>query len=386
MDGGGASFGQRIHIRPSCFIRPGFTPGIVAEAPEEVGAHGAADRTPGILRQREARERPRRQRIRRRQVDRRAERYRARIDGDGALAQQRHAERPVRTIDLRFERAGLGRGDFAEEHVARILVEERTELFRIAPAPLANPLHRCALERHLAALDENPPDRAIRMTVLIGIADAHHSALGEAHAAGALDLQEERFDGIRDVDEHLVGDRCAPVLDVGARPIGDDALALDAPAQPLVLELRVELGQIDRQQVVRRRVQRHAVARGACAAAIEQRFVVAGDHAGVAPVRGHDLVWDKMIFEECARAAAVDRRNLLRSDARALPQRARRGGRDERRASGAKRGPRFVDAIVGPAGKRGPRDRGVLRRQRRRCGRRYGAGAASPPAAPALAW
>ena len=70
------------------------------------------------------------------------------------------------------------------------------------------------------------------MAVLVGIAHAHHAALGEAHAPRTLDLQEESFDGIVDIDElaHPVH-RGFAAFDVRARPVRDHALAFDAPAQ-----------------------------------------------------------------------------------------------------------------------------------------------------------
>ena len=61
------------------------------------------------------------------------------------------------------------------------------------------------------------PDRAIRVAVLIGVADAHDAAVGEAHAAGALDLQEERLDRILDVDERLVASTGALPFSMSAR-------------------------------------------------------------------------------------------------------------------------------------------------------------------------
>jgi hypothetical protein len=156
-------------LRPSCFIHPA-SPRIVAEAPGKSArtAPRIALRYPwastGRIGSIETGKWSR--------GDWHAGRNRARTTATSA-AQQRHAERSEWTIDLRFERAGRGRGYLAEEHVARILVEERTELLGIAAPPFADSLHRCALERQLAAIDENAPDRAIRVAVLVGIPDAH---------------------------------------------------------------------------------------------------------------------------------------------------------------------------------------------------------------------
>ncbi len=61
-------------------------------------AHGAADRAAGVLREHQALQRSRRQRVRRREEDRRAQRNRARIDGERALARAaaRRASRTAR--------------------------------------------------------------------------------------------------------------------------------------------------------------------------------------------------------------------------------------------------------------------------------------------------
>jgi hypothetical protein len=101
----------------------------------------------------------------------------------------------------------------------------------------------------------------------------------------ALDLQKERFDRILDIDQHLPVERRVPRFDIGSRPIGDDTPAFDAAAQPLVLQFRIELGQIDRQQIIGNRVQRYREPRCFGAASGEQRFVIAGDSPGVAARR-----------------------------------------------------------------------------------------------------
>ncbi len=208
------------------------------------------------------------------------------------------------------------------------------------------------------------------MPVLVRVAHAHHAALGEPHAARTLDLQEEGFDRIVDVDELLALDRRLAVLDVRARPVGNHAPAFDAAAQPLVLELRIELGQVDGQQVVGRRVQRDAVARRARATAGQQRLVVAGDHSGVAAIRRNDLVGAKMTLEEGTHRVAIRGDDGTRVGAGGLPEVAGRRRCEQRRAAHAEGRPDFGDPVLGPAGQRAPRDRQVLRRQRRCGGRR----------------
>ena len=88
--GGPAFLGHRIHIRPSVSASR-LSAGVVAEAPEEVAAHGAANRAAGVLRHHEPLTTAPRQRIRRCQEHGRAE-NRARVDRQRALAQERHAE------------------------------------------------------------------------------------------------------------------------------------------------------------------------------------------------------------------------------------------------------------------------------------------------------
>src|SRR5262249_52261558 len=148
-----------------------------------------------------------------------------------------------------------------------------------------DPLHRRLAWRERAALDQDARDRSEWLAVLVRVPQAQDAALGESHPAGALDLQEERFDGVVDEDERLALERRLAVFDVGARPVGDDALAVDAAAHPLVLELRIDLAQVDGQQVVGWREQRITVLLGTNAASVEKRLVVAGDEAARRAIR-----------------------------------------------------------------------------------------------------
>ncbi len=99
------------------------------------------------------------------------------------------------------------------------------------------------------------------------------------------------------------------------------------------------------------RVQRHAMERGADAAAGEQRLVVAGDHSGVAPVGGGDLPGTKMALEEGADRIPVRRDDCVRAGAGRLPDRAGCGRGDQvprtprgRRARVRRRRPRSSPA------------------------------------------
>ena len=75
-----------------------------------------------------------------------------------------------------------------------------------------------------AAILHQLADSDIVAPVLAGIADPHDSAVGQAEAARALDLEEEEVDRVgRPGDfEAPAGER--PVLDLGALEIRDDRL------------------------------------------------------------------------------------------------------------------------------------------------------------------
>ena len=173
-EGSGAPFGHNSHMRPSWRMRPASRPALRAEAPEEVGAHRPADRAARILREREPRERCGRQRPRGGEKHRRAERNRARVDGDRALrrAAARRACPAVRRSSRRASPRGGG-GNFAEEHVARILVEQRAQPG--PDSPCAQALIACIDARSSVSSPRSIStrrDRAVRMAVLVGVVRA----------------------------------------------------------------------------------------------------------------------------------------------------------------------------------------------------------------------
>ncbi len=132
---------------------------------------------------------------------------------------------------------------------------------------------------NLAAADEECAQGAEGMAVLVRVAHAHALAVGQLHLSRALDVQEEDVDRIVHPCDLASLEQPRIVVDVGARVVRHDAVALDAPAQALVVQVRIERREVDGEQVGRRRVDRVLVARGARAAAVQQRLVVAGDHA-----------------------------------------------------------------------------------------------------------
>jgi hypothetical protein len=134
----------------------------------------------------------------------------------------------------------------------------------LAPSPVLDALHRRALGRELAAPDEQSPERAERMPVLVGVSKAQSLAVLELHLAGSLDVQEEGVDRVVDPDQLASLQRRGIAIDVAAREVGHDAIALELAAQALALQLRVHRREVDHEHVRRRRVQGIAVS-GCCA-------------------------------------------------------------------------------------------------------------------------
>ena len=142
---------------PAVLLHPaGLAPGLVAEAPEEIRAHRAADRAAGVLREHQPR------RAAASTADTSSRGTPARRAGSSAGRRRSCARAssgtpsvPIGPSICGFERARRGRRDLAKEDVARILVEQRAAACPDAPAPLADALHRRALERQLAAVDQH---------------------------------------------------------------------------------------------------------------------------------------------------------------------------------------------------------------------------------------
>ena len=208
---------------------------------------------------------------------RRAQRHELRIGGERVAGGQRYVQRAQRPGGRVAQR------QLAEEHVAGVLVEQRRQPRRVGACPGLDALHRGLLEGQLATLDQHAADRAVRVAVGVGIADAHLRAIGKLHPARALDLQEESLDRVVDPQQFVAGQAAAPQL--AARRIRDHALAAGCVDQLAANALAGQLGmqalQIDDQQVVGAAVQRHREARAALPAAHQQRLVVTGDAAAV---------------------------------------------------------------------------------------------------------
>ena len=96
------------------------------------------------------------------------------------------------------------------------------------------------------------------MPVLVGIGDADAIAVVELDLARALDLQEEKLDGIRRPadDRRLerlaasVAKRLGALLNLGSRVVGHEPPAFDASAQPEVARFRRHVAEIHHDQVI----------------------------------------------------------------------------------------------------------------------------------------
>ena len=209
--------------RPAACGRPRARP--AAPKPQKKSARTAPRIAPPVSCASTSRcERRRRQRHRRREEDRRAQRNRARIDGDRALREQRHAERPDRPVDARVERSRRRRRHFAEEHVARILVEQRAQscpgcAFAHALMPCIDARSRGRSPRSISTR----ADRAVRMAVLVGVAQAHHASRRRARCGPIPGSRRKNAStGSATYTSALPASGARAALDVRARPVRHD--------------------------------------------------------------------------------------------------------------------------------------------------------------------
>ncbi len=136
-----------------------------------------------------------------------------------------------------------------------------------------------------------------------------------------LDLQEKQFNFIFHPVQFAPLEQTGSAINLGAAVIGHNTLALQATAQAQVFELRISCTQVNLQHVIRRGVQRIAVALGFDAAALEQGFVITGDHPLFAAVRVEHLIGGEPFFIKCAQRSAASRPKLLGAGAYLLPVR-----------------------------------------------------------------
>jgi len=199
------------------------------------------------------------------------------------------------------------------------------------------------------------------MAVGVGVADADHRAVAQAHPARTLHLQEERLDGVVDPDEFGAAQ---PLLgQFRARPVRHHPRAcvglLQPAAQPQVRQFRIQRRQVDAQQVGRRAAQRHDEGRAAGAAAVQERLVVAGDAAarlggqhsrlGAAFFErdGQHPIGIEALGEERPLRRDVSRRHRCRVAARLVPDLAACVAAHEAAARGQQRRPGGGEVGVG---------------------------------------
>nr|WP_305017008.1 hypothetical protein [Mycobacterium tuberculosis] len=99
---------------------------------------------------------------------------------------------------------------------ATVLREELRNLGRVGTCPVADALHRGRLERKFTPLDEQAPDRAVGVTVLVRVADPQQGTVREPDASGPLDLQEEEVQGVVYPGQFASRERRASPVDFGA--------------------------------------------------------------------------------------------------------------------------------------------------------------------------
>jgi hypothetical protein len=171
----------------------------------------------------------------------------------------------------------------------------------------------------LALLHQPAADRQVGMAVLLGVADALVAAVGQLDASRALYLQEEQLDRIGDPEERLAGEGGRLRGEFRARPVGDHLAPVEAAAQAEILQLRIQLAQIDHQQVVGHAVDGVGERLAPLSAAAQQRLVIAGDEALARLVRVHHPPGAEARLEETAQRGILRRqraRFLTRRHAR----------------------------------------------------------------------
>ena len=261
---------------------------------------------------------------------RRAVRDALRIDGNRAARRQRHTLRPG-GAEAGIE---LGQAHLAEEHGARVAPEHLVDAARVLVGPGLDGFPGGFAD---GALVEQPAaDALVGMAVVAGEGDAHLAlaavGLGDVEPAGALDLQDERVNGVGEP-----GDGLALQRGLGGGQGVDVFAAVPGLAGA---------------QTGGRRVERRAVGGAGQAAGAEDGFVVAGEQAlGQAAVALHDAV---------GLEAALDPGALFggRGDGERARFVAEHGMAGDRPFTAAQPGvPGFVQAVLPPAGQFAPAHR-----------------------------
>src|SRR5207249_4140436 len=191
--------------------------------------------------------------------------------------------------------------------------------------PGLDALHRDLLERELTLVDQIAAQRAVGMTVLVGVAKPYTFAGFELDLARALDLQEEELDRIRDPCQNGCGvgasaaSSNAAVLDLATRVIRHEASAIEAPTQSKGLQLGDHGRQIDHDEIVGHAVDRVDEIPTLRESTLHDGLVVARDEAPVGLLGRHHEIRCELELKEGAHSAFVFGRYIPAALADALP-------------------------------------------------------------------
>src|ERR1700681_155430 len=105
--------------------------------------------------------------------------------------------------------------------------------------PGLDSLHRRLFDRELSAFDERTPYRAVRVTVLVSVADTDRLSAVEENPAGTLDMQKKKIDGIVTPQQLLAAQRRLSVFDLAALVIGHNSSSVELPTQSHPFQFRV---------------------------------------------------------------------------------------------------------------------------------------------------
>ena len=177
----------------------------------------------------------------------------------------------------------------------------------VVAGPVLNALHGGGIFGQGTLLDEHAADALIRLTVLVGIANAQSAAIRQLYPAGALDLQEEEFDRVIDPGQGAGVHAGWVSFDLLPCPVGNDFVVVgQAPADALAFELGEQVAEFNGQQVGRDAVDRIAGLAAGLLGTFEQRFVVAREQA----VRGTVVLY-QLIRLEVFLIVGTQRRRIL---------------------------------------------------------------------------
>ncbi len=177
------------------------------------------------------------------------------VDRDRAPGGERHALR-ARCLAL------LAQADDAEEHEGAVLPPQLLGAVRIGTDPFADAVHRHLVARHQIALDQDPADGRIGVSVMAVVIDPDDQAVLEPHARRALDLDEQRIGRVLDPADLEMLPVEHPVLDLGAVVIGHELARAVAPPRLAGVGKTVAARAGGRQQVGRAAIDRHVVDAG----------------------------------------------------------------------------------------------------------------------------